>query len=74
MFYVGLNVSVARTAVCIMDAAGQIVLERSVASTPDAITAIIRASGESVERIGLEAGINSAWIARGSMRPSYRSS
>ena len=65
MFYVGLDVSVARTAVCIMEAAGQVVLERSVASTPEAIAAVIRASGDGVERVGLEAGINSAWIARG---------
>ena len=65
MFYVGLDVSVARTAVCIMDAAGQVVREQSVASTPEAIAAAIRASGRKVERVGLEAGINSAWIARG---------
>ena len=65
MFYVGLDVSVARTAVCIMDAAGQLVREQSVASTPEAIAAVIRASGKEVERVGLEAGINSAWIARG---------
>ncbi len=65
MFYVGLDVSVARTAVCIMDAAGQVILERSVESTPETITATIRASGKEVERVGLEAGINSAWIARG---------
>lgn len=65
MFYVGLDVSVARTAVCIMDASGQVVREQSVASTPDAIAAAIRASGKEVERAGLEAGINSAWIARG---------
>ncbi len=39
MFYVGLDVSVARTAVCIMDAAGQVVREQSVASTPEAIAA-----------------------------------
>ena len=65
MFYVGLDVSVARTAVCIMDAAGQVVLERSVASTPETITATMKAFGGNVERIGLEAGINSAWIARG---------
>ena len=64
MFYVGLDVSVARTSVCIMDAAGQVVREQSVASTPEAIAAVIRASGNGVERIGLEAGINSAWIAR----------
>ncbi len=33
MFYVGLDVSVARTAVCIMDAAGKVVREQSMAST-----------------------------------------
>src|ERR1700743_2741494 len=65
MFYIGLDISVARTAVCILDAAGQVILERSVASTPETIAATIRASGEGVERVGLEAGINSAWIARG---------
>ena len=64
-FYVGLDVSVARTAVCITDAAGQVVREQSVASTPEAIAAAIRANGREVERVGLEAGINSAWIARG---------
>ena len=65
MFYVGLDVSVARTSVCVMDAAGQVIREQSVASTPEAIAAAIRASGKGVERVGLEAGINSAWIARG---------
>lgn len=65
MFYVGLDVSVARTAVCIMEAAGRVVREQSVASTPEAIAAAIAAFGMQVERVGLEAGINSAWIARG---------
>ena len=55
MLYVGLDVSVARTAVCMMDAAGQVVREQSVASTPEAIAAVVRASGTEVERIGLEA-------------------
>ncbi len=64
MVYVGLDTSVARTSVCIMDAEGQVVREKSVASTPEAIAAVIRASGVEVDRIGL-AGIKSAWIARG---------
>lgn len=64
MHYVGLDVSVARTAVCVMDAVGQVVREQSVASTPEAIAKVIVTAGK-VERIGLEAGINSAWIARG---------
>ena len=65
MFYVGLDVSVARTAVCIMEAVGQVVREQPAASTPETIAAAIRAFGREVERVGLEAGINSAWIARG---------
>ena len=65
MVYVGLNVSVARTVVCILYTVGRVVREQSVASTPEVIAAIIRASGDGVERICLEAGINSAWIARG---------
>ena len=65
MSYVGLDVSVARTSVCVMDAAGQVVREQSVVSTPEKIAAVIMATGRQIERIGLEAGINSAWIARG---------
>lgn len=48
-----------------MDAAGKVVREQSVASTPEAIAAMVKASGTEVERVSLEAGINSAWIARG---------
>jgi transposase len=60
MFHVSLDVSVAHTSVCIMNAAGRIIREQLVASTPDAIAATIRASGDEVERVGLEAGINLA--------------
>jgi transposase len=65
MLYVGLDVSVGRTAVCIMDAAGRVVGERSVTSAPEAIAAAVKAAGTEIERVGLEAGVNSAWIARG---------
>ncbi len=65
MLYVGLDVSVGRTAVCVMDAAGRVISERSVASTPEAIAAAIKAAGMEVERVGLEAGLNSAFLARG---------
>jgi transposase len=65
MFYVGLDVSVKRTAVCVMDAVGKVIRETSVKSTPDAIVGAVRSTGVEVERVGLEAGINSAWLARG---------
>lgn len=65
MLYVGLDVSVRRTSVCVMDVRGHVADEKSVPSTPEAIAAVINAAGAKVERVGLEAGINSAWIARG---------
>jgi transposase len=60
MSYVGLDVSVARTSVCIIDTAGQVVREQSVVSTPEKIAAVIRATGYQIERISFEVGINSA--------------
>jgi transposase len=65
MFYVGLDVSIARTAVCVVDATGKVTHEVSVVSTPEAIATAIEAAGIGIERVGLEAGINSAWLARG---------
>jgi transposase len=65
VFYVGLDVSVKRTAVCIMDARGKVTREASVGSNPETIAAAIGASRNEVERVGLEAGVNSAWLARG---------
>jgi transposase len=64
MLYVGLDVSSKRTAVCAVDAAGKMVRATTVDSTPEAVAAAIRALGQPVERIGLEAGPTSAWIAR----------
>jgi len=48
-----------------MDVRGHVADEKSVPSTPEAIAAVINAAGAKIERVGLEAGINSAWIARG---------
>jgi transposase len=64
MLYVGLDVSMRRTAVCVLDAAGKVVREASVDSTPEAIAAVVRAAGDGIERVGLEAGPGSAWLAR----------
>ena len=65
MFYIGLDISVKRTAVCIVDAAGKLIHETSVSSTPQAVASAIRTAGVEVERVGLEAGVSSAWLARG---------
>lgn len=65
MLYVGLDVSMRRTAVCVLDAMGKVMREASVETAPEAIAAAIRSAGGEVERVGLEAGMGSSWLARG---------
>ncbi|MBV9018696.1 MAG: IS110 family transposase [Alphaproteobacteria bacterium] len=65
MYYVGLDVSVKRTAVCIVDSAGKLTHEADANSTPHAVAAAISSIGVEIERVGLEAGVSSAWLARG---------
>lgn len=64
-YYVGLDVSLEETSVCIVDEAGEFVCERKVASDPLVICAALRQSGFSFERIGLEAGPLSQWLFEG---------
>lgn len=61
-YYVGLDVSMESTAVCVLDATGDVVLERSVPSEPAAIAACIGAIGGAPARVGLEAGPLSPWL------------
>ena len=63
MYYVGLDVSLKRIAICIVDSLGKIAREVSVASTPEAVSETLKKFGQPLE--GLEAGPSSAWIARG---------
>ncbi|PJI88575.1 hypothetical protein [Sphingomonas koreensis] len=54
--FVGLDVSVKETAVCVVDGAGEVTLERKVASEPDDIVALLVSSGVDYRRVGIEAG------------------
>lgn len=65
MYYVGLDVSLKRTAICIVDSSGKVARATSADSTPEAISSALRLFGQPVRRIGLEAGPSSAWLARG---------
>ncbi len=65
MFYAGLDVSLKRTSVCVVDAAGKVVKECSILSDPDTIAAVLSGFRERLERIGLEAGVTAAWLHRG---------
>ena len=61
--YVGLDVSLEKTAVCIVDDQGRIVVERKVATLPEAIAAFVQEHVGEVERIGLDFSRESRLIA-----------
>jgi transposase len=61
-YYVGLDVSVKETSVCIVDKAGKVMREVKVATKPVAILAVLTEEGLAIERIGLEAGPLSQWL------------
>jgi transposase len=60
--YVGLDVSLKLTAICIVDRTGKIVREGAVTSNPEAIAAFVKSNAPQVARIGLEAGATSTWL------------
>lgn len=64
-YYVGLDVSMKLTAICIIDDAGNAVMERVVASDPDDIGRCIEEFDGEIGRIGLEAGPLAPWLFGG---------
>ena len=54
--YAGIDVSLERSSVCVVDATGRIVREAKVASEPEALVALLRQLGLPLARVGLEAG------------------
>src|SRR3954468_11315712 len=63
--YVGLDVSLDTTAVCVLDGAGKVVWRGRCSSTPDAIARVVREHAPTAVRIGLEAGQLSTWLVHG---------
>src|SRR6184192_1860061 len=60
--YVGLDVSMEETKVCVLDGAGVVVFEGSVASRPAALAKLLNAKAPHAERIALETGSLSSWL------------
>ena len=60
--YVGIDVSLELSSVCIVDAAGKIVREAKVAGEPEALTTFLTHLDLPLARIGLEAGPLSQWL------------
>ncbi len=63
--YAGIDVSLERSSVCVVDASGKIVREAKGASEPEALVRFFRQVGVPVTRIGLEAGPLSQWLHAG---------
>jgi transposase len=60
--YVGLDVSLKLTAICIVNQTGKIEREAVVPSDPEAIAAFIKSHAPHVARIGLETGATATWL------------
>ena len=60
--YIGMDVSLKETSICVVDDSGEIVSEGTVISEPSAIAAFIKTKARNAKRIGLETGPTTTWL------------
>jgi transposase len=60
--YVGLDVSLKQTSICVVSHAGSIVQEGVVDSDPEATAAFVRSKAPGTARIGIETGPTTTWL------------
>ena len=60
--YVGLDVSLKQTSICVVNQVGSVVREGVVGSEPEAIATFVRSQAPGVVRIGLETGPTATWL------------
>ena len=61
-FYVGLDVSLKQTSICVVDQTGSVVREGVVDSDPETISVYVRSKAPDAVRIGLETGPTATWL------------
>ena len=61
-YYVGLDVSLKKTSICVVNQTGLIVHEGVVESDPEMIAAFVRLKAPGAVRIGLETGPTATWL------------
>ena len=64
-YFVGLDVSVQETAVCVVDEVGKVICERKVPTEPDDLVELLTTVGGGYVRVGIEAGPLSQWLVNG---------
>jgi len=60
--YVGMDVSLKETSICVVDECGEVVSEGSVTSNPEVIASFLADKAADAVRIGLESGPTSTWL------------
>src|SRR5271170_3441081 len=60
--YAGLDASLNDTSVCVVDREGKLLLERKVASDPDAIGAVLQEHAAELRQVGVEASSVGVWL------------
>ncbi len=60
--YVGMDVSLKETSICVVDGAGNIMCEGTVISEPAAIAEYLKTKARNAKRIGLETGPTTTWL------------
>ena len=64
-YFVGLDISVQETAVCVVDELGKVICESKVPTEPDDIAALLSKISDDYVRVGIEAGPLSQWLVNG---------
>lgn len=70
--YVGLDVSLKTTFICILNEKGKRLHEGEVDSTPEAIDVFLRKTGGEIKQIGLESGNLTHYLKKGLLKMKYR--
>ena len=61
-YYVGLDVSLKQTSICVVDQSGVIIREGVVESDPEMIASFVRSKAPGTVRIGIETGPTTTWL------------
>ena len=69
--FIGIDVSLEQSSLCVVDATGRIVRETKVASEPEALVGFCRDLGLTIVRIGFEAGPLSQWLHAGLAKAGF---
>lgn len=71
-FFVGIDVSLDSSSICVIDERGVIIKEGKCDSEPKAIARLVRHQGRRIEHVGLETGGLSQWLHGGLTREGFR--